>query len=272
MVFKFILQEFQKQVVPSVFTHLGNTKPSDWKIPLLFEMDDDVVEKWIRIDRMFHDGLLPNSAGKTGDPQKLKRKHLVQNDFKMRAEDLDYLADQVLEMKVCVKSSSGQSQGGNSSQAESLSVAAEREKQIRAVKNELMLKYRSHPLPSKAEGFVPYTREAWDELAAEMNIGRSELETWVDSALNSAAGKKWLNQRTKPNVGGSDPTPNVLLSAWDQHLSNVAAPSTSNADTSLFDSKYVYRCLPDINGDLREVLQEEDIIKWRGEDTTDLYF
>ena len=70
------------------------------------------------------------------------------------------------------------------------------------MKNELMLKCHGHSLPTKAKGFVPYTKEAWDELAAEKNIIQAELETWIATIDNSMLGKKWMEGRTKPNVQG----------------------------------------------------------------------
>ena len=46
-------------------------------------MDKEVLGKWITIDKIFVDGVLPDHTRKMGDPQKLKRKHLVQNDFNL---------------------------------------------------------------------------------------------------------------------------------------------------------------------------------------------
>ena len=60
------------------------------------------------------------------------------------------------------------------------------------MKNELMLHYKQHQLPSKAADYVPYSAAEWDLLAAEKKITRNDLELWVDKSLATELGMEWL--------------------------------------------------------------------------------
>ena len=61
--------------------NLKDTRPEDFKIPLLYLEDDAVVTKWLSVNNKFLDGVLPDAVGRVGT-RKFKRPHLKQNDFK----------------------------------------------------------------------------------------------------------------------------------------------------------------------------------------------
>ena len=61
--------------------NLKDTRPEDFKIPLLYLEDDAVVTKWLSVNDKFIDGVLPDSARRVGTG-KSKQLHLKQNDFK----------------------------------------------------------------------------------------------------------------------------------------------------------------------------------------------
>ena len=63
-------------VVQINFTHLKQAKTSDIKILLLFEPNEEVVDMWVRVGKMFVEGVLPDAAGKIAKTSKVKRKNL----------------------------------------------------------------------------------------------------------------------------------------------------------------------------------------------------
>jgi hypothetical protein len=266
-------QWFNKNIVPSIFVNLKDTRPEDFKIPLLYLEDDAVVNKWLSVNDKFVDGVLPDAAGRVGTG-KSKRPHLKQNDFKwlykMRAEDLDFLADEVLSKKVSVKSST--KKNNQPGVPDSLNHAADLEKRIRHVKNAMMLKYKNFALPSKAADYVPYPKEAWDTFAAEHKIGRSDLLMWVEATLASFQGSKWMDGRMKPNVRAVEETPEVLLSLWKQHIPEGTGVASASTDVSLFDSKYICRTLAARTNPVGSIWNAADVKEWLSEDYRQIYF
>ena len=77
-------------------------------------------------------------------------------DYKMRSEDLNFLAKEVLAKRVSVKTTIKQMSGPEAH--DSLYHAADLEKWIRHVKNAMMQKYKNFALPSKAADYVPYAK------------------------------------------------------------------------------------------------------------------
>ena len=82
LLYNMSLQNF-KLIETMVFVHLKDLKDLvDAKIPLLFKSNDAIVEKWIDIDRNYVVRLLPYSNGMVDKTRELKRKPLVQMNFK----------------------------------------------------------------------------------------------------------------------------------------------------------------------------------------------
>ena len=46
--------------------NLKDTRPEDFKIPLLYLEDDAVVNKWLSVSDKFVDGVLPDAVGRVG--------------------------------------------------------------------------------------------------------------------------------------------------------------------------------------------------------------
>jgi hypothetical protein len=168
-------------------------------------------------------GILPDSHGIIDLLENAKRKPLVQNDLKplygMRAEDIDHLAQLVEAKKVCIKSSVAK-RGDESATMITLMAAGQQEKFIRVMKNEFMCHFHNHELPSRKPTYFPYSKESYDSFIESMKISWTKVEHWVDRALASTVGKKWLDDRTKGLNKTSDPNdnPSWVHNMWSSHI------------------------------------------------------
>jgi hypothetical protein len=177
------------------------------------------VRRWVDIEEKYIKGVLPNSHEFIDVSENAKRKPLVQNDLKplygLRSEDIDHLADLVESKKKCVKSSMVKKEDKLATMV-TLMAAGQHERLIRVMKNELM----KHELLSKKATYFPYSKESYDSFAKSMKITRTEIEHWVDRALASTTGKKWLNDRTKGLNKSSDPNdcPSWVHNMWSSHI------------------------------------------------------
>ena len=167
--------------------------------------DDDDVDKWVKIEQRYLKRELPDGGG---DDSKAKRKPFAKNDFKplygLWTEDINYLADLVASGEVCMKNVRPNAIYFGR-KVISLIAAGARERQIRVIKNELMLHYKQHQLPSKAADYVLYSAAKWDLFAAEKKITRNDLELWVDKSLAMELGTEWLKGRTQGLNKTTDP-------------------------------------------------------------------
>ena len=172
------------------------------------------------IEEMYVKGILPDSHGIIDLLENVKRKPLVQNDLKplyrMHSKDIDNLAQLVEAKKVCMKSSVVR-RGDESATMITLMVAGQHEKFIRVMKNKFMCHFQNHELPSWKSIYFPYLKESYDSFAESMNISQTEVEYWVDKALASTVGKKWLDNRTKGLNKTSDPNDYPL---WIRNMSS----------------------------------------------------
>ena len=87
----------------------------DGRLPLLYLEDVD-FDKWVSIENKWLAGTLPDQWGRSVAPHAQGisgRKNFVENDLKilhgMRNEDVDFVATQILERKICVKSTNSKS-------------------------------------------------------------------------------------------------------------------------------------------------------------------
>jgi len=138
------LQEFFP-LISTIFTTVKGTEDHETKIPLLFLEDDRDVDKWIKIEREYLQYKLPSNEERLPDPSKGVRKPLALNDFKtlyrLRVEDINFLAERVQSEEICVKSTKAKRKLGGLALV-GLAEARAYERYIHAMKNEMMLHYR----------------------------------------------------------------------------------------------------------------------------------
>ena len=88
---------------------MKDSELKECKIPLLFTKDDSAVDRWVKIEKDYIKGKLPDVQGNVQKNYNLKRKPFVQNDLKplyvLRPEDIHFLADLVERKEISVKGS-----------------------------------------------------------------------------------------------------------------------------------------------------------------------
>ena len=210
------MQEFFP-IMSTIFTSVKGNE-SDAKIPLLFLPNDENLQRWINIEESYMSFNLPGTEALALRKGNVKQKPLALNDFKplygLRVEDINYLAGLVESKKVCVKSSKAK---GASAALPSLQDVANREKQIRVMKNKMMCYYRKFNLPSKKPDYVPYIDAEWEGFAIEKKVTRAELATWLDKALVKEVGRAWMEGRTQNFNKTHSPSdcPKDLIGLWE---------------------------------------------------------
>ena len=229
--------------------------------------DDDDVDKWVKIEQRYLKGELLDGGG---DDSKAKRKPFAKNDFKplygLWTKDINYLVDLVASGEVYMKNVRpnaiyfGQ-------KVISLIAAGARERQIRVMKNELMLHYKQHQLPSKAADYVPYS-------AAEKKITRNDLELWVDKSLATELGTEWLKGRTQGLNKTTDPNdcPRAMKSMWQSFMGVHAEEAAEATAVECFDMQYCCHVMDDSTSDISRILADDAIKAWRGVAKTHVYF
>ena len=236
--------------------------------------DDDDVDKWVKIEECFLTGELPDGGG---DDSKAKRKPFAKDDFKslygLRTKDINYLADLVASGEVCMKNVRP-SAIYYGRKVISLIAAGARERQIRVMKNELMLHYKQHQLLSKAADYVPYSAAEWDSFAAENKITRNDLELWVDKSLATKLGTEWLKGRTQGLIKTTDPNdcPPAVKSMWQSFMGVHAEEAAKAVAVQSFDMQYCCHEMEDSTSDISCILVNDAVKAWRGVGKTHVYF
>ena len=255
-----LLQAFHP-IVSTIFIGVKGTDAADQKIPLLFMEDDDDVDKWVKIEQCYLKGELPDGGG---DDSKAKRKPFAKNDFKplygLRTEDINYLADLVASGEVCMKNVRPNTIYFGR-KVIFLIAARARERQIRVMKNELMLHYKQHQLPSKAADYVPNSATEWDLFAAEKKITRNDLELWVDKSLATELGTEWLKGRTQGLNKTTDPNdcPPAVKSMWQSFMGVHAEEVAEAAAVECFDMQYCCHVMDDSTWDISRILADDAV-------------
>ena len=247
---------------------------SNAKIPLLFLPNDEDLQRWINIEESYMSFNLPGTEALALRKGDAKRKPLALNDFKplygLRVEDINYLASLVESKKVCIKSSKGK---GASVALPSLQDVANREEQIRVMKNEMMCYYRKFNLPSKKPDYVPYIDADWEGFATEKKVTRAELGTWLDKALVTEAGRAWMEGRTQNFNKTHSPSdcPKDLIGQWEIFIEKRAQADVAVALEAGFAQVYLVKTMDEGFWNINSVLAQADVVAWRGEGKKHLY-
>ena len=185
--------------------------------------------------------LIGEDSSEPGLVPRLPRTHITKTDLVptlgVRDCDLVELAKDILARRVCIKA--------NSKTQSRLTLPDWcRDKKIdRIIMNELMSKFKKHPVPCKDAGWVPYTDEAWDELCAEKNFSPAIVRNiWVEMKKYTD-GDKWLNGRANPmnpstdkSVGGL--APKVFFDALEKFTKVVVAGARPGGANAVYDCKH----------------------------------
>ena len=217
------MQEFFP-IMSTIFT-LVKENEADAKIPLLFLQNDDDLARLIKIEESYMNGTLPRTEALSSKRADTQPKPLAVNDFKplygLYAEDVNFLAGLVESKKVCIKSSRAK---GASATLSTLQDVATREKLLRVMKNEMMCHYMGFHLPSKKPEYVPYTAVEWEGFAAEKKVTHAKVADWLDRALATDTGKKWLDGRTYNFNKTNNPSdcPREVIDMWESFIQKRA--------------------------------------------------
>ena len=257
----------------TIFTSVKGNE-ADTKIPLLFLQNDDDLARWIKIEESYMSGTLPGTEALTSKRADIQRKPLAVNDFKplyeLCAEDVNFLAALVESKKVCIKSSRAK---GASATLPTLQDAATREKLLRVMKNEMMCHYKGFHLPSKKPEYVPYTTVEWEGFAAEKKVTRAEVADWLDKALATETGKKWLDGRTRNFNKTNNPSdcPREVIDMWESFIQKRAQADVAEALEAGFAEVYLAKTMDESFWNISGVLAQPDVVAWRGEGKKHIY-
>jgi hypothetical protein len=169
----------------------------DGRLPLLYLEDVD-FDKWVSIENKWLASTLLDQWGRVVAPHAhgiSGRKNFVENDLKilhgMQNEDVDFVATQILERKICVKSTNSKSTPATMM---SLVDFCNQERKIRAIKDELLNLFKNKPLPSKKE-YIPYLTADGDALATKRGYTRETMMALLPRILKLPEGEAYFYKR-----------------------------------------------------------------------------
>ena len=111
-----------------------------------------------------------------------------------------------------------------------------------------------------------YSVAEWEELADSRDIGRAELESWLDKAYATAAGKKWLDDRNRNLNKTCDPAdvPDFVKVMWDAHNMVQEQASHLSHIQKGFNQKYKCMLADRSRPEISVILRSEEVYSWRG--------
>jgi hypothetical protein len=177
------------------------------KLPLVF-VEKKTWESWIYVFNACERGELIGEDGKDSTIiPRLPRAHITKTDVAstlgLRDSNLVFLAQEILEKKVCIKT--------NVACKDRLTLAqwCKEKKLDRVIMNELMWKHRQYRLPCKDTNWVPYDDAAWEALAEEKGFILTIVwNIWKDM-MHYTEGTNWLARRGNAMSPSFDKTMNV---------------------------------------------------------------
>ena len=248
----------------------------DGRLPLLY-LDDHHFDKWVSIEKEWLAGRLPDQWGKVVAPHSQGisgRKNFVENDLKilhgMRNEDVDFVATQIQERKICVKSTNSKSAPAT---LMSMVDFCNQEKKLRAMKDELMNLFKSSPLPSKKSEYVPYSASDWDALATERGYTRETMMALLSRILKLPEGDAYFSRRLDNLVKNPKPgdLPDNIKSVYMSYgAQDPDRPEHEVVD--LYSQKYKCVTYDWFKGNLSAAMNDADVVSWMDDMSEDVRF
>ena len=141
------------------------------------------------------------------------------------------------------------------------------------MKNEMMCHYRGFHLPSKKPEYVPYTAVEWEGFAAEKKVTCAEVADWLDKALATETGKKWLDGQTRNFNKTNNPSdcPREVIDMWESFIQKRAQADVAEALEAGFAEVYLAKTMDESFWNISGVLAQLDVVAWRGEGKKHMY-
>ena len=249
----------------------------DGRLPLLY-LEDDHFDKWVSIENQWLAGRLPDQWGRVVAPHSQGisgRKNFVENDLKilhgMRNEDVDFVATQILERKICVKSTNSKS-----APATMMSMVdfCNQERKLRAMKDELMNLFKNSPLPSRKAEYVPYLAADWDALATQRGYTRETMMALLSRILKLPEGEAYFNKRLDNLV--KNPKPGDLPDNIKSVYMSYGAQDSDRPElqvVDLYSKKYKCVTYDWFKGNLSAAMNDDaDVRAWMEDRSEDVRF
>jgi hypothetical protein len=114
----------------------------------------------------------------------------------------------------------------------------------------------------------------WEDFTSKKGIDRRDLENWVDIAMASSVGSRWMTKHNRPlnKTNEAKDCPDAVKALWEKFVTTKENAQTSDEMRCSFEKKYKCFQMDRRSSPISYIMSVDEVIYWHGVGKAHIYF